>query len=142
MSVIGSSANQYEFRPARTRMTIAHSLSISFRISHWRENSRAGERIDLHQCCWRRAEVSFHASVEKDFYRGGIIYLPFHRAQTFSGGPFPENVYLAKRRYSSHLDRTRKFSATLLHCRASGQDTPRSRLETWMTQRRAACSLP
>jgi hypothetical protein len=57
-------------------------------------------------------------------------------------GPFPENVYLAKRRYSSHLDRTRKFSATLLHCRAPGQDTPRSRLETWMTQRRAACSLP
>ena len=68
-------------------MTIAHRLSISLRISHWRENARAGERIDLHQCCWRRAEVSFHASGEKDFYRGGIVYLLFHRAQTFSGGP-------------------------------------------------------
>jgi hypothetical protein len=43
--------------------------------------------IDLHQCCWRRAEVSFHAGGEKDFYRDGIVNLFFHRAQTFSGGP-------------------------------------------------------
>jgi len=32
MSVIGSSANQYETRPAGLRMTVAHSLSISLRI--------------------------------------------------------------------------------------------------------------
>jgi hypothetical protein len=29
-------------------------------------------------------------------------------------GPFPENVYLAKRRYSSHLDRTR--NSAQLYC--------------------------
>ena len=48
-------------------MTVAHSLSISLRISHWRENSRTGERIDLYQCCWSRAEVPFRVSGEKDF---------------------------------------------------------------------------
>ena len=68
-------------------MTVAHSLSISLRISHWRENSRTGERIDLYQCCWSRAEVPFRVSGEKEFYRGGIVYLLFHRAQTFSGEP-------------------------------------------------------
>ena len=68
-------------------MTIAHRLSISLRISHWRENARAGARIDLHQCCWGRAEVSFQAGGEKDVYRDGIVNLFFHRAQTFSGGP-------------------------------------------------------
>jgi hypothetical protein len=33
----------------------------SARFSHWRDNSSTDERFDLHQCCWRRTEVPFHA---------------------------------------------------------------------------------
>jgi hypothetical protein len=36
--------------------------------------------------------VSSFVSGGKDFIRGGVRQLLFHRAQTFSGDPLPENV--------------------------------------------------